>query len=106
MTGKGILGENSEKAFELRDAGIQGFEISLPHPADLIILQRVDIKDSGCLIDHAVHVTDPPARRRELYNVFKTIAIDGIAPEQTAGHEGGPFCYVAFLVEELLFFER
>lgn len=106
MAGKGILGEDSEKAFELRDAGIQGFEIGLPHPADLAIFQGVDIKDTGCLIDHAVHVSDPPTRGRELYNVFKAIAVDGIAAEQTSRHEGGSFCYVAFLVEELLFFER
>ena len=106
MRAEGILGEDSEKAFELRDTRIQGFQIGLPHPEDLAVFQGVDIKDTGCLIDHAVHVTDPPARGSKLYNVFKAIAVDGIAAEQTAGHEGGPFCDVAFLVEELLFFER
>jgi hypothetical protein len=55
------------------------------------------------LFDEAAHVADPPAGRRELDNVFKSVLVHRIGAQDPFGDEYRAPGDIAFLGQELFF---
>jgi len=103
--GEGVLGEDAEESLELRKIGKQSVDFGFPDTKQLAVLEGVDGKDAGALVDHTPDIADPPPRRRELYHVFEAVAVDRIAAEKAGHYKGGSLYDLAFLVEELFLFD-
>lgn len=100
-----IFGDDAKEPLKFWHFQIQLFLIFFGQQQQFRFFQRVDVEASGLLGDQAVHVGDPPIGRRELQDVFKTVGIDGIAPQAALGDKSGVSADVLFAQQKLLFFD-